>query len=239
MAEAPQPRSRVPWLACLVLLALPLLLFADSFGKGRHFLPFDLAEFPPLSTKLSPEQLAVLQQGTNYDATEPAIWFLPELELTRQSVARDQYPHWNPLVRGGAPLTAHGHIGHFNPLHWPAFLFADPVDGLLWLSSVVLALAGLVMFGLLRELDSHIHREVRKLYSDAELPSFTHRQIGDDRMELVYTSRRSLADFALGLIEGCIAYFNEAIDVERVDLPEDEHGAHARFTLTRRVHAVA
>jgi len=152
MAEAPQPRSRVPWLACLVLLALPLLLFADSFGKGRHFLPFDLAEFPPLSTKLSPEQLAVLQQGTNYDATEPAIWFLPELELTRQSVARDQYPHWNPLVRGGAPLTAHGHIGHFNPLHWPAFLFADPVDGLLWLSSVVLALAGLLMFGLLREL---------------------------------------------------------------------------------------
>ncbi len=95
------------------------------------------------------------------------------------------------------------------------------------------------VFGLLRELDSHIHREVRKLYSDAELPSFTHRQIGQDCMELVYTSRRNLADFALGLIEGCIAYFNEAIDVERVDLPEDEHGAHARFTLTRRVHAVA
>lgn len=152
MAAEPQHRSRTTWLAVLTLLALPLLLFADSLGKGRHFLPFDLAEFPPVSTALTAEQLAAVQQGANYDATEPLVWFLPEMELTRQALARDQYPHWNPLVRGGAPLTAHGHIGHFNPLHWPAFSFADPVDGLLYLSCAVLALAGLLMFGLLREL---------------------------------------------------------------------------------------
>ena len=152
MAAEPQTRSRMPWPAILALLALPLLLFADSFGRGRHFLPFDLAEFPPLSTTLPAEQLAAIQQGANYDATEPLVWFLPELELTRQALARDQYPHWNPLVRGGAPLTAHGHIGHFNPLHWPAFFFADPVDGLLYLSCAMVALAGLLMFGLLREL---------------------------------------------------------------------------------------
>ncbi len=95
------------------------------------------------------------------------------------------------------------------------------------------------VFGLLRELDSHIHREVRKLYSDAELPSFSHEQQGEDRLVLVYSSRRNMADFALGLMEGCIAHFNETIDIERVDLPEDEDGAHTRFTLTRRVHAVA
>ncbi len=95
------------------------------------------------------------------------------------------------------------------------------------------------VFGLLRQLDNHIHREVRKLYSDAELPSFTHEQQGEDRLVLTYSSRRNMADFALGLIEGCIAYFNEPMDIERVDLPEDDNGAHTRFTLTRRVHAVA
>ncbi len=95
------------------------------------------------------------------------------------------------------------------------------------------------VFGLLRELDSHIHREVHKLYSDAELPSFTHEQLGEDRMELVYSSRRNMADFALGLIEGCIAYFNESMDIDRVDLPEDQEGAHTRFTLTRTAHVIA
>lgn len=93
------------------------------------------------------------------------------------------------------------------------------------------------VFGLLRDLDSHIHREVHKLYSGAELPSFSHEDLGDDRLVLTYSSRRNMADFALGLIEGCIAHFRETIDIQRLDLPEDEHGAHTRFTLTRTAHA--
>jgi len=95
------------------------------------------------------------------------------------------------------------------------------------------------VFGLLRELDNHIHREVRKLYSDAELPSFTHEELPEGGMHFDYHSSRGLADFAEGLIEGCIEHFGHAVTVSRTDLPADEHGSHTRFTLTRSedVHA--
>jgi hypothetical protein len=88
-------------------------------------------------------------------------------------------------------------------------------------------------FDLLRRLDGTIHVEVRKLYNDAELPSFTYEQLGDDRMTFIYSSHRKLADFAQGLIEGCIAHFDERMRIEREDLPEDQTGARTRFTLSR------
>lgn len=94
-------------------------------------------------------------------------------------------------------------------------------------------------FELLRRLDGNIHVEVRKLYNDAELPSFSYETLGDDRMAFTYSSNRKLADFAHGLIEGCIAHFNEQMRIEREDLPEDAAGAHTRFTLTRLADAHA
>lgn len=47
-------------------------------------------------------------------------------------------------------MLAHGHMGLLNPLHWPALLFSDPADGLLCLTYTMFALAGILMFGLLR-----------------------------------------------------------------------------------------
>ena len=85
---------------------------------------------------------------------------------------------------------------------------------------------------LLRMLDGHIHVEVHKLYSDAELPSFEHEQNSDGSTVLVYRSRRSLADFAEGLLLGCMAHFNESMHIARKDLPSED-GAHTRFTLTK------
>ena len=90
-------------------------------------------------------------------------------------------------------------------------------------------------FELLSVLDNHVHVEVHKLYKDAELPSFDYQRVSDDQMIFVYRSRRALADFAQGLIDGCIEYFREPMHVERVDLPATE-GAHTRFTLTRAIH---
>jgi hypothetical protein len=81
-------------------------------------------------------------------------------------------------------------------------------------------------------LDGHIHVEVRKLYSDAELPSFDHEEQDDGSMVLIYRSRRALADFAEGLLQSCIAHFNEPMQINRKDMPSDD-GAHTRFTLTR------
>jgi len=69
-------------------------------------------------------------------------------------------------------------------------------------------------FALLNRLEAHIHPEVRKLYPGAEVPSFSARS--DDRsMQLTYRSPRHLADLAEGLIEGCAAWFDEALTIRR------------------------
>ncbi len=148
---AAHPRSSDA-LAILLLLLLPAVLLGDSLFGGRHYAPYDLAEFLPVSANLTPAELAAVRDGANYDAAEPPIWFAPELALARTALVHGQYPHWNPYVRGGAPLTASGLLGLLNPLHWPALLFADPYDGLLYLTYVMFALAGVLMYGLQREL---------------------------------------------------------------------------------------
>ncbi|MGV8837671.1 heme NO-binding domain-containing protein [Cellvibrio sp.] len=70
-------------------------------------------------------------------------------------------------------------------------------------------------FDVLREVDRHIHVEVRKLYPDAELPVFSYRDVSADTLELIYESTRNLPDLAEGLIEGCAGHFNELLRIER------------------------
>jgi hypothetical protein len=89
--------------------------------------------------------------------------------------------------------------GRFYALY-PAFF--DGVDGTL---------------AFLETIETHVHAEVRKLYPDAELPTFDTRRDGD-RLELLYQSRRPFADLAEGLIIGCSEHFGESIDIQRRDL---------------------
>lgn len=87
-------------------------------------------------------------------------------------------------------------------------------------------------FDLLERIENHIHVEVRKLYPDAELPTFqTQRENG--RMTMVYTSTRPFADLAEGLIRGCIAHYGTEISLERTDLPGTP-GTSARFELQKK-----
>lgn len=139
--------------ACLLLLLLPLLLLCDSWFTQRRFVPFDLAEFPPVATTLTNAQLQDLRQGCNYDPSEPMLWFDPELREVRTALAEGNFPHWNPYVRGGAPLIAHGLMGLLDPLKWPMLLCSDPATGLLFTSSLMFAAAALLMFGFLRALE--------------------------------------------------------------------------------------
>jgi len=85
-------------------------------------------------------------------------------------------------------------------------------------------------FDLLKVLDDEVHVEVRKLYQDAEVPTFDYQDLSDNRMLFIYQSSRPLADCAHGLIEGCVEHFGETMSIERTDLPVDT-GAHTRFIL--------
>jgi hypothetical protein len=67
----------------------------------------------------------------------------------------------------------------------------------------------------LEGVENYIHVEVRKLYPDAELPSFETKRHEPHVLEMIYRSSRHLDDVCHGLIEGCMEYFNNEGSVER------------------------
>ena len=52
----------------------------------------------------------------------------------------------------------------------------------------------------LEMVDSYIHKEVLKLYPDAQLPSFDSKRHSENHLEMVYSSKREMSDFAHGLM---------------------------------------
>ena len=81
----------------------------------------------------------------------------------------------------------------------------------------------------LASVEHYIHAEVRKLYPDAELPSFEHCRV-DGGLELTYSSPRPLGFFAEGLIEGCIAHFGQDLSIDTHDETEGQ-GTRIRFHI--------
>ncbi len=86
-------------------------------------------------------------------------------------------------------------------------------------------------FDFLKTIDSVVHTEVKKLYSDAEVPEYHCEQLDDGVLVMDYRSSRPFADLAEGMLLGCIAHFNEPIEVRREPLDGETQRA-SRFTLT-------
>lgn len=88
-------------------------------------------------------------------------------------------------------------------------------------------------FSFLVRIEEHVHVEVRKLYPDAELPTFETSMLDEDTMVMVYQSKRPFADLAHGLIEGCIAHYGKPIGIHMENLSGNGR-THMRFTLKRQ-----
>ncbi|HIQ44287.1 heme NO-binding domain-containing protein [Ectopseudomonas khazarica] len=88
-------------------------------------------------------------------------------------------------------------------------------------------------FDLLSQVDGHVHREVHKLYPQAQLPVFETLTHTPACLVLEYRSSRGLADLAEGLIRGCIEHYGERNGVQRVDLPAREGLSITRFEISR------
>ncbi|GAA60768.1 hypothetical protein P20652_2635 [Pseudoalteromonas sp. BSi20652] len=84
-------------------------------------------------------------------------------------------------------------------------------------------------FDFLDTIDRHVHVEVKKLYSNAELPSFQTKRLSRTQMQMFYQSSNPFALLADGLIEGAANHFGENIHVDS-DI-SDNHQV-ATFTLT-------
>jgi len=86
---------------------------------------------------------------------------------------------------------------------------------------------------LLSVIETVIHRDVRKIYTNTELPRFdVIEQDGDVFLHLEYSSARPFADLAEGLIMGCLKHYNvgDSSSVERNDVKPD--GTHSRFKIS-------
>jgi hypothetical protein len=81
----------------------------------------------------------------------------------------------------------------------------------------------------LLKLDTMVHSWVVRLYPDAEVPRFTYPPCADGELRVVYESKRGMADFAEGLIEGCLILFREKLEIRRRDLGAD--GCRVEFHL--------
>ena len=88
-------------------------------------------------------------------------------------------------------------------------------------------------FDLFRQIEDVIHVEVRKLYPDAELPTFGVEEPSPKEMVLHYRSERGLADVAEGLIKGCLSHFGEDATIEREDL-SGAPGTSVKFHITKQ-----
>ena len=62
-------------------------------------------------------------------------------------------------------------------------------------------------FEFLESIDGVIHKEVKKLYESANLPTLDCERIDDYTMKMVYTSPRKLCLLAEGLIRGAARYY--------------------------------
>jgi len=60
---------------------------------------------------------------------------------------------------------------------------------------------------LIAGIESHIHIEVKKLYEDAELPTFSVVEQTENTLTLIYTSSRGLTYFAIGLMRETLEFF--------------------------------
>lgn len=88
-------------------------------------------------------------------------------------------------------------------------------------------------FEFLESVHDYIHVEVKKLYPDAALPRFETQRSGDNKLTMIYKSHCPFADFAEGLIHGCIDFYKETVDIHSEDKnTEDEYSRI--FTLVKQ-----
>ena len=69
------------------------------------------------------------------------------------------------------------------------------------------------LFDFVSQIDTYIHVEVKKLYPDAELPSFEIAGRSQNTLSVIYRSPRALQDLAAGLFLASARHFGETVKI--------------------------
>jgi len=84
---------------------------------------------------------------------------------------------------------------------------------------------------MLSSIENHIHIEVRKIYPDAELPTFIVEHKAENSLTMVYKSSRAMHHFGLGLMNKTFEHFNSKAEIilEKIK----ENGTEVRFIINQ------
>lgn len=88
-------------------------------------------------------------------------------------------------------------------------------------------------FEFISNIDCVVHPEVKKLYPDAELPTFDTVSCTDEILVMKYKSKKPLMDLAQGLMEACGEHYNENLEVSYKTLPPLDGYFEAEFTIKK------
>ena len=75
-------------------------------------------------------------------------------------------------------------------------------------------LEGMSFLDFLESVDQVIHVEVKKLYPDAQLPSFSYNRVTPEKLIIEYVSQRKLCHLAEGLIESASEIFETSYSIQ-------------------------
>lgn len=164
------------------------------------------------------------------------LQFSPEVAdtmISKSQVASDgaytsvgNYPHVEALALIGALAEMTGR---------PAAELAEAYG--YWLSSRFVELYPAMFAGytevrsFLKDVDSKMHMEVKKLYEDANTPAVI-AEIDGEELNVAYSSHRPFADVAFGLVRGYVDYFKEPLVVER---DSGDPGPHTAYFRLRKI----
>lgn len=90
---------------------------------------------------------------------------------------------------------------------------------------------GKELFDVLSNVDEFHERQVRKLYPDAELPSFRVESRTATELVLGYRSSKPLSDLAAGVIRGAGQHLEHPVSLSQ-ELAQDDVGDYVRITIT-------
>jgi len=85
---------------------------------------------------------------------------------------------------------------------------------------------------LLASIESHIHVEVKKIYPDAQLPTFIVEEFSDDKMTMIYMSERALYMLGKGLMYETFKLFDVPVQIDYEKL--DAKGTEVRFFIEKK-----
>ena len=84
---------------------------------------------------------------------------------------------------------------------------------------------------MLASIENHIHVEVKKIYPDAELPTFKVIEKTKNHLIMDYSSSRAMHHFGLGLMNKTFEHFDSTATIELEKIRED--GTLVRFIINK------